>query len=185
MDSDEQLSPLTLILHWSLAFIIIGLIALGIFMTHWEQWSYYRVHKSLGVIAFAIIIMRVAWRIRNGWPGPVGNRPAIEHTLATTVHWVLIICTVLQPIFGMLNSGTNGHGFGIFGLELVASNPDPANPAEVVAYSEFWGKFGHRAHQINGYLLIAAITLHIVAALKHHLIDRDATLMRMLGKNIG
>jgi len=184
VDSNEKLSPLTLILHWSLAFIIIGLLAMGVYMTLWEAWAYYPVHKSLGMLAFGIIIVRVGWRIRNGWPSPVGNRAATQQSLATTVHWILLISMVLQPIFGILNSGTNGYGLSFFGMELVARNIDPINPDEVLPYSESWALFAHRAHQINGYLLITAIVLHVAGALKHHFIDRDATLMRMLGKRV-
>jgi cytochrome b561 len=82
----------------------------------------------------------------------------------------------------MLYSGGSGHGLSLFGWVIVPENPDIENPGNVIAYSETMSQFGETAHEILGYALVVAILLHIIGALKHHLLDKDRTLLRMLGK---
>ncbi|WP_077338170.1 cytochrome b [Pseudocolwellia agarivorans] len=182
MVTTKRLSKITIVLHWFIAFSIIGLLALGWYMTNFELYQYYQIHKSLGVILVAFVLIRVVWRIKKGWPEHASNYPKHEVVLASATHWVLIVSTVLMPIFGMLYSGGSGHGFGIFGLEIFPSNHSLEDPSVVVPLSEFWSDFGHIAHEYNGYILMAAIALHVVGAFKHHIIDKDTTLSRMLGK---
>lgn len=184
MDTKNNLSWLTLFLHWIIAFTIIGLIGLGLVMTNFEQYDYYDTHKSIGIILVGFIVLRVAWRIKQGWPVPVSNYDKREILIAKIIHWVLIVSTVLMPITGMIFSGATGHGFGIFGLEILHENIDPSNPEKTIPLNHFWGDFGEISHEYLGYLLIFAIVLHIAGALKHHLIYKDSTLLRMLGKKI-
>ncbi|AEG01443.1 cytochrome b [Methylomonas methanica] len=184
MDTKNSLSWLTLFLHWIIAFTIIGLIGLGLVMTNFEQYHYYDIHKSIGIILIGFILLRVLWRIKQGWPVPVSKYDKREMLMAKIVHWVLIVSTVLMPITGMLFSGASGHGFGIFGLEILHENTDPADPENVIPLNRFLGGFGEVSHEYLGYLLILAIVLHIAGALKHHLIYKDPTLLRMLGKKL-
>ncbi|PXX47651.1 cytochrome b [Undibacterium pigrum] len=182
MDKANSLSKLSISLHWIIAILIIGLCAVGLYMTRAEAWALYPVHKSLGVLVLVAAILRVIWRIKNGWPAAVAEYSRLEQITAKIIKWVLITGTIALPLSGMLFSGASGHGFGIFGLVLVPAQHMPGNPAEVLAYSEFWAKAGASLHQASAYLLIAAILLHLAGACKHHFIDRDATLRRMLGK---
>lgn len=184
MDTKNSLSWLTIFLHWIIAFTIIVLIGLGLFMTNFEQYDYYDTHKSIGIILVSFIVLRVAWRIKQGWPVPVSNYAKPEMLLAKIVHWVLIVSTVLMPITGMIFSGATGHGFGIFGFEIFHENIDPTNPEKTIPFSLFWGDIGEISHEYLGYLLILAIVLHIAGALKHHFVYKDLTLLRMLGKKI-
>lgn len=87
-----------------------------------------------------------------------------------------------MPISGMMMSGFGGHGIFIFGFELVAMNPVPANPNEVIATNAQLAGIGHEMHGFIGEVLIFAIVLHVVGAVKHHVIDKDNTLRRMLGR---
>lgn len=68
----------------------------------------------------------MAWRIRNGWPKPVGDYTSVEKRVSKLVHWLLIIGTGLMPICGVMMSAMGGHGVPFFGGELIARNPDPA-----------------------------------------------------------
>jgi cytochrome b561 len=183
MDTKNHLSPITIGLHWVIAITIVGLIGLGLFMTNLELYDYYDTHKSIGILISIVIVLRVIWRIKQGWPEPVSEYEKHEVIMAKIVHWILIISTVLMPVSGMLYSGASGHGFGVFGFEILRENPDPIKPGEVIPLSEFWSNVGQTCHDYIGYLLILAIVLHVVGALKHHLIDKDLTLLRMLGKN--
>ncbi|MFZ6870780.1 cytochrome b [Undibacterium sp. Di27W] len=182
MDQANRLSKLTISLHWIIAILIVGLCAVGLYMTRAEAWALYPLHKSLGVLVLIIAIVRIIWRIWNGWPAAAANYTKLEQVTAKVIKWALILGTIALPFSGMLFSGASGHGFGIFGLVLVPAQHMPGNPAEVLAYSEFWASTGETMHHVSAYILIAAILLHMAGALKHHIIDKDATLKRMLGK---
>jgi len=184
LDSPTRLSPNTIALHWIVALMMIGLLAVGVYMTENGVYALYPWHKSLGVLIVLFVVLRLVWRMVNGWPKAVGDYTSIEKRLAKIVHWVLIVGTVLMPISGVMMSGMSGHGVSFFGLELIAPNPDPTNPQEVLPLNATLAQIGHLVHGWVGYLLIGAIVLHLVGALKHHLIDRDGTLRRMLGQEV-
>lgn len=184
LDSPTKLSPNTLALHWIVAVMMIALLATGLYMEQTSAYALYPWHKSFGVLIALFVVLRVAWRVRNGWLQHVGDYTSMEKRLSKLVHWLLIIGTVLMPISGFMMSAMGGHGVALFGVELVARNPNPANPQEVVALNATLAQFGHLVHGWGGYLLIGAVALHLVGALKHHLIDRDGTLRRMLGAEV-
>ncbi|GFR59501.1 cytochrome b561 family protein [Elysia marginata] len=180
-DKPEQFSLTTITLHWLVAIGMIGMLAIGIYMTEAEVYSLYPWHKSFGVLIIAFVVLRVLWRIKNGWPVPVSQYIAIEQNLAKAVHWILIIGTVLMPVSGALMSALGGNGIDIFGLELMPRNPDPENPGRVLPHNGDIASFCHAIHHWLGYIVIGAVILHIAGAIKHHVIDQDATLKRMLG----
>lgn len=183
-DTQNRLSHLTISLHWLIALTIIGLLATGIYMEENKAYALYPIHKSIGIIIFVFVMIRVVWRVINGWPEPASTYKKIEQITAKIVHWILIVGTVLMPVSGMMMSGGGGHGLDIFGLEILAVNFDPNNPKEIIALNETVGEIGHKLHGLCGNIMIAAILLHIAGAFKHHFMDKDGTLRRMLGFKI-
>jgi cytochrome b561 len=182
MDTQDKLSTTTRVLHWLVALIIITMLAVGFYMATFEVWSLFPIHKAFGVIALLIILPRVLWRLKSGWPVTVREYPTWEHKLAVVTHWVLILGTLIMPISGFIFSGAGGHGVDVFGLVLAPMNPDPTNPHEVIPFNATVADIGHETHEIVGYIMAIAIVLHIAGALKHHIIDKDRTLLRMFGK---
>lgn len=181
-DTAQTLSPTSRRLHWLVAIGFIGLGAIGFYMANTETWALYDWHKSLGVLLFVVILWRVVRRLIQGWPPAAHSYRRHEILLAKITHWVLLLGTLALPLTGMLYSGASGHGFGVFGLTLVPTNYDLLAPGQVIPYSPFWSDAGQTAHRILGYILAAAIVLHLAGALKHHFIDRDRTLLRQLGR---
>lgn len=88
-----------------------------------------------------------------------------------------------MPVTGMIYSGSSGNGFGIFGIEIVPANVPPAG-GMAIPLSAGWSDLGQAMHGYLGYFLLGLIALHVAAALKHHLLDKDATLTRMLGRRV-
>jgi cytochrome b561 len=162
---------------------MIALIAVGIYMEETETYALYPIHKSVGVLILPFILYRVIWRMQQGWLTPVSIYSKVEQMLSKIVHWVLILGTVLFPVSGMMMSGGGGHGIPLFGLTLLARNPNPENPQEVIPLNETVAGIGHEMHEILAGVMIAAIVLHLIGALKHHFVDKDATLRRMAGKS--
>ena len=181
-DTRETLSTPTISLHWLVAIGMIALTALGIYMEEAEAYGLYDIHKSFGALMLLLVLPRVVWRLRNGWPEEVGNYKRIEQWLSKVMHWLLILSTVLMPVSGILMSAAGGHGMHLFGLELMAETPDPTNAHEVIAPYPLLAAIGDEIHGTVGDILVFAIVLHVIGALKHHIVDGDETLRRMLGK---
>ncbi len=173
-DSKQQLSLPTIILHWLIAVVFIYLLI--------TEMSQPNLHKSLGSIVLIFVLIRIIWRLQNGWLQPVCRYKKREHQLAKATHWILIIGTLLLPITGLFISIAGGHGLSIFGLNVVAENIDPINTHNRLALNQSLANVGNFSHKILANIMVITVLLHIAGALKHHFIDRDKTLSRMLGK---
>lgn len=184
MENRQILSKTTVRLHWLVAIVMICMLALGTYMSLLEVYEIYDVHKSIGVVMFPLLLVRVVWRLKQGWPEPISRYSALEHLLARITHWGLLIGTVLLPVTGTLYSGASGHGFGIFGLQIFPANYHPTAAGQVIPYHESLSMIGETAHEWTSYSVMALLVLHIAGAIKHHLIDSDGTLRRMLGKSV-
>lgn len=184
IDSRTKLSTTTVFLHWLVALMVVGALTVGVYMVNLEVYALYPWHKSFGQLIFLIVLVQVIRRLKNGWPPAVSEYSMAERMLARGVHYLLLIGVLLMPVFGFLMSVLGGNGVAFFGLQLVARNPDPANVSKVVPLNGPLAELMHSAHGLLGYVLILAILLHIAGALKHHLIDKDGTLRRMLGTKV-
>lgn len=184
VDNKHVLGKRTVRLHWLVSIIMIVLLALGAYMSLLEVYGVYDIHKSIGVLVFPLILARVLWRLKEGWPEPLHRYSVVEQFLAKFTHWSLLLGTIALPVTGMIYSGASGHGFGIFGLRILPANYHPTEAGEVITYNESLSMIGETAHEWIGYGLMVILVLHIAGALKHHLIDGDGTLRRMLGKRV-
>ncbi|GGY79766.1 cytochrome b [Cellvibrio zantedeschiae] len=182
MVETAKLSRITIALHWLVAIGFVSLCVMGIYIVKAEAWTWYWTHKSLGVILFMIIVARAWWRLVQGWPAPINTYDKVEQKISKFVHWGLLAGTMFIPISGMIHSSASGHGFGIFAWHIVADNPALDPKDGVIAYSSFWASFGQLTHKWVAYCLLCMIVLHVAGALKHHVVYKDKTLLRMLGK---
>ena len=170
-DSHTKLATTTVFLHWLVGLTIIGMLATGIYMAENGVYTLYPWHKAIGFLLLFVALARVVWRMKNGWPSAVANYKPLEHKLATVVHWVLILSTLLMPISGLM-------------VEVFAPNFSVDDPEKTLPINYELSKAGAAIHFYLGYTVIVALLLHIAGALKHHLVDKDGTLKRMLGKTI-
>ena len=161
-------------LHWTVATLIITAFAMGWIMTRMDisplKLRVYSWHKWVGITVLASFFVRALWRITHSPPAPV-QMPVWQRWSAHAVHGLLYAMMLLQPISGWLYS--NAAGYPIVYLGLIRL-PNLISKDKGAAYTF------ERLHGAGGLLLAAAIGLHTLAALKHHLIDRDDTLRRML-----
>ncbi|MEZ5525501.1 MAG: cytochrome b [Pseudomonadales bacterium] len=183
-DTRNQLSGLSVVLHWGVGLAVIGMLALGIYMEETETHSLYGLHKSIGVVVLVAALARVLWRYLNRWPSALSEDGALLRFVAKLAHWVLLLGTVLMPLSGLVMSVAGGHSVPFFGLELIAGNPDPADPTKALPRNEALAGFAHASHGIIANVVIAVLLLHIAGAFKHHLINKDGTLRRMLGRAV-
>ncbi|PXW51961.1 cytochrome b [Methylobacterium sp. B4] len=172
-----RLGRLSLGLHWSVGTGVLGLIAFGFWLRTvpggQDKTALVQIHKSVGVLVLMAALARVAWRMREGFPAPAGPHAAWERRGAIALHVFLIAATLLMPLSGILRSRAYARPVSVFGLPLI--------PKLFEAKHETLYAIASNLHDGLALALSAALALHVAAALKHHWIDRDATLTRILG----
>jgi cytochrome b561 len=163
-----------IILHWSMALPMIGLLIFGVQTMgghHDRVWP--TIHVSVGFALLGLVLFRIIWRLRNPAPPlPVGMSKAARLS-AMVSHITLYVAMVLIPLTGWLaftehvrrTLGVASANF--FGVAKIPILPD-------------FGINFHFIHKWGGKAVLAIIFLHILAALKHHFFDRDEVLIRML-----
>jgi cytochrome b561 len=131
-------------------------------------------HKSFGLLLFGVMLIRVAWRYSSPAPEPLGTDR--QRRIASAAHRLLYLLLFAIVISGYLISTADGRPVEVFGLFSI-----PATISGLDGQEDIAGK----VHQLLAFALIALAGVHALAALKHHFIDHDATLRRMLGGNSG
>ncbi|MBR0566392.1 cytochrome b [Azoarcus sp. L1K30] len=162
-------------LHWLVALGLTGAFALGLYMHELPlspfKLKLYSWHKWAGISLFMLILVRLAWRITHPAPSLPQHMPAHVRALAHTTHVALYVLMLAIPLSGWLMSSAKGFQtvwFGILPLpDLVAKNTELGDLLQAV-------------HETLNLTLAALILGHIAAALKHHFVDRDDILRRML-----
>ncbi|WP_321324427.1 cytochrome b [Thiomicrorhabdus sp.] len=176
-NSEQNYGLVTRANHWLSAFLFIGLIALGLYMSDLEKspekFELYDLHKSLGIGLFMLMMLRLIWLKVSANP-PQLSKNKFEHILGHAVKGILYLAMILMPISGWVMSNSGGHEVAFFNLFTLPN---------IVAENHDLHEFAEEFHEITGKVMIAVILLHIAGALKHHLVYKDATLLRMLGKN--
>lgn len=162
--------------HWLAAVAIVGLFALGIWMTslgYGHPW-YNRapaLHESFGMIVLALIAFRLLWRIATITPALAAAMPRWERVAALTVHWLMYALMITVVVTGYLISTAGGEPVSVFGwFEVAAVVPAFEGQADIAGWVHYYSAWG----------LVLLAGGHTLAALKHHFIDRDTTLVRML-----
>jgi cytochrome b561 len=127
-------------------------------------------HRSLGLVALALVFVRLAVRAAATTPPIVPAPPAWQEAASRVVHWALYAVMLVLPITGYLMSNAAGKTILLFGLAMPA----------LIAPSEAAASFFHDTHEVVANLGYALIGLHAAASLWHHYGHRDNTLRRML-----
>lgn len=167
-----------------MAALIFFMLGFGFYMAEfvsdtYERFALVQIHKSWGFVAFTLALIRIAWRAFNPPPAPPADQPRWETLASHGAHLALYALIIAMPLSGWLMVtaselqemySVRNMVFGLFEL------PDPFQPGDAGL-----NKLFARVHFWCALALSALIGLHILAALKHHLIDRDNVLRRMIG----
>lgn len=180
-NTEEGYGLIAVCLHWLIAATVLGLFGLGLWMVglnYYDDW--YRtapwIHKSVGVLLFIALVTRLIWRLLDPPPPPEPTLSRFERQASLYVHALLYLLMMGVTISGYLISSADAQAVSVFGLFSV-----PATLTRLPEQTERAGDL-HLALAIG---LIALAALHALAAVKHHVIDRDRTLLRMLGRAKG
>jgi cytochrome b561 len=166
-------------IHWLMAVTVISLFMLGLWMTSLTYYSnWYKmapfIHKSVGLLLFFVIVAKLIWRAKETTPDHLPSHTKNERIMA---HFMRIALHTL--IFGIVASGylistADGRPVSVFGWFEV-----PATITTIPKQEDLAGLI----HLYLASAVIGMAALHALAAVKHHIIDKDNTLNRMLGRD--
>lgn len=166
-------SALAIALHWLMALLIAGLLGVGWYMMAIEDepgsgW-YFDLHKSFGLVALMLVVLRLLWRARHAPAALPAVMPAWQRAAAVLTHWLLYACMLLMPLLGFIGASYSKRGVSFFGWKLPAWMVPDHDMAE--QYFDLHGTLA--------WVLVVLVALHAVAALKHLVKDKDGVFQRM------
>lgn len=168
-------STIAIALHWVIAGAIAGSFAVGLYMVGLslspQKLRIYSWHKWAGVTIFLLVMLRLAWRLSHRPPALPATMPAWQVRVAAATHVLLYLLMVAIPLTGWLTSSAKGFQTVYFG---VLPLPD------LLQKNVELGEFLQRIHMLLNYTMAALVAAHAGAAVKHHFVDRDDVLPRML-----
>ena len=178
-NTQESFGFISKFLHWLMAFLLIGLFAVGLYMTELDYYdSLYHTlpwwHKSIGLLVIGLLVFRFIWKMINPVPKVLESHKKWEVSLAHILQKIFYGLILLIGVSGYFISTAKGKGIEFFTLFEV--------PAVTQALEEDRADLIGEVHEILAITLIIFAVLHAMAALKHHFIDKDETLKRMINK---
>ncbi|MEZ0231642.1 MAG: cytochrome b [Methylophilaceae bacterium] len=195
MTATNRYTNTAIVLHWLIGFGILAMFALGWYMSDLPKESgklasydlfdlgiytvqlseaisprtfYFNLHKSVGFSLLFLIIFRLYWRFTHQPPALLSSMKSWEKTLAHAGHHTLYLLMLVMPLTGLIMTIYSKYGLKWFDIPLIGGL-DNAPLRDIFK----------EAHELVGLIFIAVIALHIAAALKHKIIDKDETLKRM------
>jgi cytochrome b561/polyisoprenoid-binding protein YceI len=191
----QRYTAVAIVLHWAIAFAIAFMIPLGFWMyiqaenrvATEDVFRAFQLHKSIGLTVLALSLVRLGWRLANPPPPLPDHMPAWERFVAKATHWAFYALTIGLPLSGWLYVSAGWsiheneplpvptHYFGLFTVphlfDLQSASVDVREGAAEAAFT---------AHWVMAYTMIGLAALHTLAALKHHIFDRDLVLAHMV-----
>lgn len=170
--------PVAVALHWLLGFALVGIFALGVYMSDLpfspERLKLYSWHKWAGIVVFTLSFLRLFWRLTHRPPAlPVAIEAAMpgwQRLAHHATHHGLYLLFFAVPLLGWAFSSAAGFPVVLFG---VLPLPD------FVPASEGLADVLKELHELSAFAMAGLVLLHVAGALKHQLIDRDGLLARM------
>ncbi|NVK19437.1 MAG: YceI family protein [Methylocystaceae bacterium] len=161
--------------HWIMVLGFIALYVIGFYMTGLplgpDMFEQIALHKSIGMIVLGLSVLRLVWRFTNPNPKLPSGMPTHERIGSYVSHIALYGVMIVMPLSGWAMSSAANYPVSIFGWVTMANIMDPSKEAV-----EFLKSF----HGLMAWVILALIAVHVLAALKHHFINKDNVLTRML-----
>ena len=165
-----------ILLHWGIAFLIMAQFLIGLDMVDIPKGPdssrpfWFNTHKSIGIVLGCLILFRLYWRLRSGVPESPASSPTWERIAANLSHILLYLCMILMPISGLVGSLFSKYDLLFVGIKIPKFFEHDAFIKELMTIT----------HQWTAYFLLTIICIHILAAIKHLLIDCDGVFERMM-----
>lgn len=172
--SSTRYTGTAIALHWLLALAILGSFVVGLYMTELpmspQRLKLYNWHKWAGIVILTLSAIRLLWRLAHRPPADV-PMPDWQRKTSHAVHIALYVLFFAVPLAGWAYSSAAGFPIVFFGLwqlpDFVAASPELADALKPL-------------HKLSAFAMAALVLVHVAAAVKHHFVDRDGLLLRML-----
>lgn len=167
-------------LHWLIALLIICSFSLGVTMTNMHGFTptvihakaqYFAWHKWMGCTIFGLVCLRLLWRLWHPAPPYPYTMSKFQQRAASGLHVLMYFLIFAIPLSGYFY--TLAAGFPVVYLDLIQL-------PVLIERNDEWKPILKTVHYVLNMLLLGGFILHVAAALKHHFIDRDTILKRML-----
>lgn len=182
MQQDTNINTLELsytrvakLLHWLIAFLIISNYLIGETREYFSQQvssALITLHIQFGLSLIVLVVLRIIWRLTHQYPQALVTIHPHEKTLAKVVHLILYVLMLIIPITGAILVQAHGYPLKLWGMLAI--------PTFIPSQSHAIGDTIKEIHSWLALIIIWLVGLHLVGALKHHFIDKDRTLLRML-----
>jgi cytochrome b561 len=162
-------------LHWLVLVLLVAQFAVAWTMPHihrgTEPIGLIAWHLTIGMLILLVVLLRLGWRAVSAVPPPPDDLPASLRLLSRATHFLLYAILIIVPLLGWINASARGWTVWFVGAIALP---------KLAASGSSWGDEMGDIHRIAAYVLSATIGLHVLGALYHHLILKDAVLRRML-----
>jgi cytochrome b561 len=165
----------SIIFHWLMAILILGLLGLGWYMVGIPRGTpprgyFFNLHKSFGLISIVAIAFFIGWRLRNTPPRYPDTMARWEIRLSRLAHWLMYFFLIVVPLSGYIEANLTPYGIKFFGYHLPAWGPNDKYIDTILV----------NVHIYTANAFATLIAVHIGAAIKHWVIDKDRILQRIL-----
>ena len=172
MAKAQGYNPLSLLLHWFTVLWFCIMWPAGVMISNWSDAPdfVYDLHVTVGVCGAAIILFRVVNRLTRGFAKSDPEHASWARVLARTIQWIFLAALTLAIATGLLKAFLGGGSqYFLWGAELpkLGKLGDLSDVVDLI-------------HKTCSITLIIAVLMHVGGALKHTVLDRDSTIMRVL-----
>ncbi|MDE3016055.1 MAG: cytochrome b [Pseudomonadota bacterium] len=174
-NTEETYGSVAKYFHWLIFLLVAGMIALGFIMTSLEnsplKFRLIGIHKSIGITILALVLIRLGWKMANVAPILPESLAALEKFAAHAGHAMLYILIIVMPLSGWALSSAAGIPVSVFGWFTLPN---------LVGHDKALAHQLAELHSVLAWVIIAAVSLHVCAALLHHFYHKNNVLRRML-----
>ncbi|MGB7480395.1 MAG: cytochrome b [Burkholderiaceae bacterium] len=173
---EQRYTRTAMVLHWLVAVLLLCQFSFGWYLNGIPRGVpargyYVNLHKSTGILIGLLILVRLIWRLKHAPPSLPNTMPAWQRRAADASHRLLYVLMLMMPLSGYVASNFSKHGVNFFNSIKLA----PWGSDDKLIYAFF-----NQTHKITSWLLLTLVILHVLAALKHLLVDRDNIFSRIL-----
>lgn len=172
---EQTYTRTAIVLHWLIGVCVLAQVTLGLWMIGIPKSppgiraGWFNLHKSIGITLAVLILLRILWRLAHRAPALPPTMPAWKRIAAKANHALLYVCMIVMPVSGYLGSSFTKYPILYFGIKLPQWGWDAPELKELFS----------QVHFVTAVIFITLIAIHVAAAIKHWLIDRDGVAQRM------
>ncbi|HEX4049531.1 MAG TPA: cytochrome b/b6 domain-containing protein [Steroidobacteraceae bacterium] len=163
----------SIVLHWATVAVLFPLWFVGYATSHPGSENVLKLihtHTTIAICAYALLLLRVLWRFREGHPAPLPRQRGWSYQFGKAIHFLLLLAIAVMLVSGPIMAWSGGDAIHVFSAAIPSPLPKlPQLSAWLLA-----------VHRTTSRIIMLAILVHVCAVLKRVVFNHDGTLGRML-----